>query len=188
MKTTAEQRVEASWEVVVLLAGLVLAIVGARDHAGSWNDGSRLATVESLVDHHTWAIDDSVFVVVPPAMRWTPSPYPTENEGLMDGGTKDKLFIKGHFYSDKPPVQALLLAAEYRAWQILSGDTFRSRADRVCRLLTIGSSGLAYMLALLVPVPHGRRAGVALERTPSPDRQPGHRVGGLALCPRGQWS
>ena len=37
-------------------------VLSARPYAGSWNDGSRLAAVESLVDYHTWAIDDSIFV------------------------------------------------------------------------------------------------------------------------------
>ena len=34
------------------------------------------------------------------------------------------------YWSDKPPVQALFLAAEYQAWQTLSGQTFRSQADQ----------------------------------------------------------
>ncbi len=147
MKTVAERRLEASWEAVVLLLGLVLASVGAPAHAGSWNDSSRLATAECLADQGTWSIDESVFVAVP-APGTAPPPYPPDDRALMTYGTRDKLRIRGHFYSDKPPVAALLLAAEYRAWRAVSGASMRSRADRACALLTVGSSGLAYVLAL----------------------------------------
>ena len=44
---------------------MAIALVSARDYAGGWNDGSRLATVESLVDYHTLAIDKSIYVDVP---------------------------------------------------------------------------------------------------------------------------
>src|SRR3954447_10343608 len=75
----------------VLLAATVVALVSARPYAGAWNDGSRLATVESLVERGTLAIDESAFVAVPQ----TASPYgPIE----MSKGTLDKLLIDGHFY------------------------------------------------------------------------------------------
>src|SRR6185295_3499159 len=92
--------------LVVALAGIV-AFISARPYAGSWNDGSRLATVECLVDRHTLVIDDSLFVKV-----GTSTPY--RGEGV-DNGTLDKLHINGHFYSDKSPVPALLLAIIYQA-------------------------------------------------------------------------
>src|SRR4051812_16575713 len=44
---------------LILLGGLALALAGAEPFAGSWNDGSRLACVEALVDHGTFRIDDS---------------------------------------------------------------------------------------------------------------------------------
>src|SRR5262249_13483019 len=46
---------------LVLIASGAVAAGSARPFAGSWNDGSRLAAVESLVDAHTFAIDDSIF-------------------------------------------------------------------------------------------------------------------------------
>ena len=46
----------------VLALAVVVALVSARPYAGSWNDGSRLATVECLVDYHTLAIDRSASV------------------------------------------------------------------------------------------------------------------------------
>ena len=35
---------------IVALTATVIALLSARPFAGSWNDGSRLAAVESLVD------------------------------------------------------------------------------------------------------------------------------------------
>src|SRR5207249_10298704 len=107
-----ENRIAA---VLVLLAAVAIAFVSARPYAGGWNDGSRLASVESLVDHHTWAIDNSIFVVPPPCDEHAPRPYPREIPGLLEEGTGDKMFVRdpqhpgrGHFYSDKPPVPSLL--------------------------------------------------------------------------------
>src|SRR5262245_23214162 len=89
---------------VVAGVAAVIAAVSALPDAGGWNDGSRLATVESLVDYRTLRIDDSVFVQPSAAPH---SPYP--DEPLLRDGTKDKLLIDGHYYSDKSPVPALWL-------------------------------------------------------------------------------
>ena len=57
---------ENRWCAALVLAGATaIALVSASDYAGGANDGSRLATVESLVDYHTLAIDHSIFVQVP---------------------------------------------------------------------------------------------------------------------------
>ena len=42
-----------------------IAAISAKPYAGSWNDGSRLAVVESLLDRGTLAIDDSIFCKPP---------------------------------------------------------------------------------------------------------------------------
>jgi hypothetical protein len=117
--------------VLVLAGAAAVAAVSARDYAGSWNDRSRLATVECLVDYHTLAIDGSVFAQDAPPQ-----------------GTGDKLLIDGHYYSDKSPVPALLMAGLYRAWQWPTGLTARARPDRFCYFLTVGTSGLAYVAAV----------------------------------------
>ncbi len=52
----------------------------------SWNDGSRLATVESIVERGTLAIDDSSFF----------------------NSTSDRIFYNNRFYSDKAPGMAFL--------------------------------------------------------------------------------
>src|SRR6266513_124939 len=106
--------------VLIVLAATAVAVASARPYAGAWNDGSRLATVECLVDYHTLAIDRSIYVQVPPPGD-TPPPYPADEPLLLEHGTADKLLIGGHFYSDKSPVPALLLAGLYECLQGLTG-------------------------------------------------------------------
>src|SRR5262249_22649772 len=106
--------------LLVLLGAGLLAVVSARDYAGCWNDGSRLATVECLVDSHTLTIDRSIFVQVPPQRSpGEARPYSEHEPDLLRHGTGDKLFINGHYYSDKSPVPALLMAGVYQVWQWL---------------------------------------------------------------------
>jgi hypothetical protein len=127
---------------VVILVVAIVAALSARPYAGGWNDGSRLATVECLVDYHTLAIDRSIFVQVPTG------PYPADEADLLKNGTGDKLFIDGHFYSDKSPVPALLMASAYQGWQWTTGWTARERPDLFCWVLTFFSSGVAYVVAV----------------------------------------
>jgi hypothetical protein len=137
-----------TWVGILLIVGSgVIAWNAARPYAGSWNDGSRLATVEALVDHGTLAIDHSVFVEVPPPPQ--PTPYPADDPALCSHGTLDKLQIHGRYYSDKSPVPALLLAAVYWGWQEVTGLTARSHPAEFCRAVTLASSGVAYLLAVL---------------------------------------
>src|SRR5262245_17141109 len=97
----------------IYLAAGVLAILTARPYAGGWNDGSRLATVESLVDHHTWAINDSIYVTPDRAAQ---QPYAPDSVAAQTG-TFDKLLIDGRFFSDKSPVPALPMAGVYQLWR-----------------------------------------------------------------------
>jgi hypothetical protein len=69
---------------------MILALLTTHAAPGSWNAASRIATVQSLVESHTFAIDKTVFI-----------------------GTGDKVFVDGHFYSDKPPIPSVLGAAVY---------------------------------------------------------------------------
>jgi len=137
------------WKLLVLAISLAIAVVSARPYAGGWNDGSRLATVECLVDYHTLAIDRSIFVQVPPRDgSATPSPYPNDEPSLRLHGTGDKLLIHGRYYSDKSPVPALLMAGVYQVWKWCTGATARQRADSFCYWMTLSSSGLAYVIAV----------------------------------------
>ncbi|MFL5342620.1 MAG: hypothetical protein ACJ8F7_21005 [Gemmataceae bacterium] len=132
------------FDVVVLTAAAAVALASARPEAGCWNDGSRLATVESLVDRGTFAIDDSIFVVVPPDRN----PYAADQPQLVHEGTLDKMRINGHFYSDKPPTSAILLAGCYKAIQIVTGLTAREQPRRFCWLMSLLGAGLAYTIAV----------------------------------------
>jgi hypothetical protein len=148
-KLLPEQRDNPWLALTVLVAAVTIAVVSARDYAGGWNDGSRLATVECLVDQGTLAIDDSIFVQVPPATNpAVPSPYPADDPGLLRHGTGDKLLIHGNFYSDKSPVPALWMAGVYKGLQWCSGLKARDRPDHFCYALTLASSGLAYVVAV----------------------------------------
>jgi hypothetical protein len=145
--------------LAVLAAAAVVAAVSARGYAGSWNDGSRLATVESLVDRHTLSIDDSIFVR-PPADP-AGNPYPAADAALSRDGTGDKLYIRGHFYSDKSPVPALLMAAAYQAWRWCTGCRAADLPHSFCYWMTLLSSGIAYVVAVGCVYQLGRRLDVA---------------------------
>jgi hypothetical protein len=60
-------------------------------HINSWNEYSRLAAVEALVERGTWVIDDTAL-------------------GRLTG---DRVLLDGHFYSDKPPVFTFVASGVY---------------------------------------------------------------------------
>jgi hypothetical protein len=137
-------------ECLILAAAAMIAVAVARPYAGSWNDGSRLATVETLVDQHTWIIDHSSFVQVPPCSDSShPSSYDPNEPGLHEHGTLDKLLIDEHYYSDKSPVPALLIAGVYQVGQWITGWTARDHPDFFCRAMTLASCGLAFVVAVV---------------------------------------
>jgi len=68
----------------------ILAVTTTHGVPGSWNDQSRMAAVQSLVESGSLIIDDTAFA-----------------------STGDRVFINGHFYSDKLPGPAVLGAAVY---------------------------------------------------------------------------
>src|SRR5262249_12863464 len=136
------------WHGLVLVSALTVAVLSARPYAGGWNDGSRLATVECLVEEHTLAIDHSIFVQVPSTESASAAPYEPDGTGIETHGTGDKLFINGHFYSDKSPVPALVMAVCYQGYRWLTGWTAAAHPDRFCYWMTLTSSGLAYVLAV----------------------------------------
>ena len=156
-------RKELTCQALVLAICLAVAAFSAQPYTGSWNDGSRLATVECLVDYHTLAIDRSIFVHVPPPEdSGTSSPYPLDEPDLLLHGTGDKLWIHGHYYSDKSPVPALLLAGVYQGWQWCTGATARQRPDSFCYWMTLASSGLCYVIAVYCIFQLGGPLGLSL--------------------------
>lgn len=134
--------------VLVVALAVAGAVIGARPYAGGWNDGSRLAAAESLGEHGTFAIDESIFVQVPPVVEGHPTPYPSDKPGLLLNGTLDKLFIDGHYYSDKSPVPNVILAGLYKGWLSFNGPAARERPDLYCWFLTVMTSGMAYLVTI----------------------------------------
>jgi hypothetical protein len=147
--TNVTRRGDRLLGALLALGAAAAAVASSVPYAGSPNDGSRLATVEALVDYHTLAIDRSIFVTPPPlsAPRET-LPYPPGGKKLWETGTVDKLRVNGHFYSDKPPVPALFLAGLYQLLQWTTGLKAAERTDLFCGAMAVGSSGLAYVLAV----------------------------------------
>jgi hypothetical protein len=90
----------------------------------SWNDASRMATIESLVDHHSFVIDNSRFF------------------------TGDKYFYQGHFYSDKPPILALYGSIFYFLLKSI-GITFNNNSGLTCYLLVLLIVGVSTCIGLV---------------------------------------
>jgi hypothetical protein len=143
------------------LFALVAVLVSARPYAGGWNDGSRLAAVESLADRHTFAIDDSIFCH-PPADTITRGcpPYAPDDSNNLTNGTRDKLYINGHYYSDKPAVITILMAGLYKAARLVGLPSAAERPDLFCWMLTVLTSGLAYLVSLFALHRLGRLLGL----------------------------
>jgi hypothetical protein len=136
--------------VLLFLFTLAVAAISALPYAGSWNDGSRLAAVESLVDHRTWQIDDSIFVKTPGRKNPPDSrAYPADDQLLAQYGTQDKLYIRGHYYSDKSPLPALAMAGVYKALQLATGLTAAKNPALFCYLMTLIFSGGSYIISVL---------------------------------------
>lgn len=74
---------------MVFLALALVALVTIAPRVGSWNDASRIATIQSLVDSGSLSIEHSSIT------------------------TMDKVFIGGHFYSDKPVLPQAMGAVVY---------------------------------------------------------------------------
>lgn len=88
MSTRQKQR---DLTIGVMAFFLLLYALLTHSHVNSWKDISHLAPAEALVHHGTWAIDDTA----------------------LGRRTGDRVFLNGHFYSDKPPVFSLLASGVY---------------------------------------------------------------------------
>lgn len=92
----------------------------------SWGDASRMATVQSLVDHHTFIIDQSLFFDL----------------------TGDKYFYDNHFYSDKSVFLSIYGAIFYFALNML-GLSFETHGRIVYPLVTLLAIGGLACLSLV---------------------------------------
>mgnify|MGYP000122273351 CR=1 FL=1 len=141
---------------LLLAAASLIALLTARPYAGGWNDSSRLATVESLADRGTFRIDESIYVDTSRAAR---PPFDEGAEFFARQGTKDKMLIDGHFYSDKSPVPAVLMAGAY---QVLKwcGLNASERPDWFARIMTWLFAGVPYVFAVWCVARTARHLGV----------------------------
>lgn len=139
------------WRRPCLLALMAAAIAAASalPYAGGWNDSAWLAPVETLVDYHTLVIDKSVYVDPSLGDPSAAKPYLPDRRQMMTRGTLDKLYIDGHYYSARPPVPALLLAAGYAGLQRVTGLVARQRPDRFAYAMTLLFVGLPYVVTVV---------------------------------------
>jgi hypothetical protein len=145
---------------VVVIGAAVVALLTARPIAGAWNDGSRLAAVESVGSRGTFAIDDSPFANATPPDQYPRPLYPAVPATLREDGTKDKLLIDGHYYSDKLPVLTAVMGGLYRGWLALGGPPAAERPDLFCYLVTILTSGVGYVAGVWCVWRLGRTVGL----------------------------
>ncbi|MDI6806511.1 MAG: hypothetical protein QMD14_01700 [Candidatus Aenigmarchaeota archaeon] len=103
----------------------IFLLLFTKAHVGSWNDASRMATIESLVERGNFIIDNSTY-------NWT----------------GDKVYINGHFYSDKLPVLSFLASGPYFLLK-KNGLSFKDNENVVYRTLTLLFSGIPALIALL---------------------------------------
>jgi hypothetical protein len=75
---------------VLFVSFLLLWAALTKVHTHSWQEESRMATVQSLVEQGTFTIDHTEF-----------------------NRTGDKVFVDGHFYSDKTPILTVAAAGAY---------------------------------------------------------------------------
>jgi len=149
---------------ILALAAFALAVVGARDQPGGFNDASRLATAESLIERGTLAIDDSVFVrPIPRAELAERGLLPADPNPVysLAHGTLDKLLIDGHYYSDKPMIPAVVNAAAYRVLMVFGLPRPAERPDVFTRVSTILMCGIGYAVAVGCMWRLGQRVGLA---------------------------
>jgi hypothetical protein len=127
---TREARQLAMWLIIAAAAAMSFAQVLRSEPLQSANDRSRWATVWSLVERHTFQIDE-----IDAAPNWT---------------TIDKVRHNGHFYSTKPPLQSTLVAGVYWCVRQLTGWNLTQHTTEVSRLILLIVNWLPGVVAFLV--------------------------------------
>jgi hypothetical protein len=111
---------------LALAAVAVFLVLATHTRVGGWNDASRLAMVEAIVERgHLW-IDGT----------------------HMSRFTGDIVRIDGRFYSDKPPALAFAAVPVY-ALQVALGSTFRKNLPETYYWTTLLTVGLTTLLGLV---------------------------------------
>jgi 4-amino-4-deoxy-L-arabinose transferase-like glycosyltransferase len=119
----------------------LILVFGTLAQNSLWNASvrSRLATVQSLVERGTFRIDESEF-----------------------SDTIDKVYVNGHFYSDKPPLLAVLGAAPYYVLRTFAGrrGALGKSADA---LITLSTMGIGFVLGIICFYDGLKRIGIPRE-------------------------
>ncbi len=127
----------AFW-VETAIVVLAIAVVLFASHPKSLGQSaiSRLATVVALVDHGTWFLERPL----------------EEAPNSFEVHTIDKVEVKGHLLSSKPPLLPLLMTAEYLVIRQVSGLRLDNMPDtlNILWIMTLTFVGLPYVIALLV--------------------------------------
>lgn len=120
----------------LLLAMCLVLVFGTLFQNQLWNAAvrSRLATVQSLVERRTFRIDESEF-----------------------SDTIDKVYVNGHFYSDKPPLLAVMGAAPYYVVRAFGGTLGKHTAA----LITLSTIGIGFVLCIICFYDALKRTGIA---------------------------
>jgi hypothetical protein len=111
---------------IVILCPLLTVLFFTQHHIGSPNDASRIATIQSLVEYHTFALDS------------------VNLAAMVDVQKRN-----GHFQSDKPPMMQVLGAIVYYPLY-KSGYTFDSHFSTVYYLLTLVLVGIPFVIICLL--------------------------------------
>lgn len=112
--------------VRIFILFMLLFAISTKRSVSSWNDASRMATIQSLVEQQTLIIDDTAFV----------------------DKTSDTYVFRGHTYSSKPPALAIIGALVY-APMYLAGITFDRDPTLPYFLITLLTIGTISALGLV---------------------------------------
>lgn len=117
----------------VFIFFLIVFIIATKRSVSSWNDASRMATIQALVEERTFKIDNTIFVDL----------------------TSDTYAYKGHVYSDKPPALAIMGSVVYGITSRvgITFETAPSLAYYLINFFTIGffsALGMVYFWKILV--------------------------------------
>src|SRR5258706_4485031 len=122
----APRPTSASSERRRLLAGIGLLLgilTWTKPTLDNTNVMSRMGTIQALVERHTFVLDDTDFV-----------------------NTIDKVSIGGHFYSEKPPLLAVLGAVIYAPLHAAGADLRQSNGPPLA--ITFGLIGFSFLVCL----------------------------------------
>ena len=126
MITQNVQRSDRNHYIKIFFVFFLLFALLTKTVVSGWSDQSRMAQIQSLVEHQTLIIDQSTF-----------------------SSTGDKYFFNNHFYSDKPPLLAIYASPIYFVLKSV-GLSFERNVSLAYYLIVLFSMGSLSALSLTV--------------------------------------